>query len=66
LEDSKKIFVEGTQSEKESRGTFLIETLIILLKTLHPLIPFVTEEIWSLLPNTDGKMLMVSKWPQND
>jgi valyl-tRNA synthetase len=33
------------------------------LKALHPFMPFVTEEIWSKLPDWKGKtMLMVEKW----
>lgn len=33
------------------------------LKTLHPFMPFVTEEIWSKLPEWQGKtMLMVESW----
>ncbi len=42
------------------------ETLIKMLKEqikmLHPFMPFVTEEIWGLLPGNKGKLLMVEKW----
>jgi valyl-tRNA synthetase len=62
LENSKKIFAEGSAEEKVSRAQFLLHTLYDLLKLLHPLMPFVTEEIWSALP-TDGRLLMVTKWP---
>ncbi len=55
---------KGTDAEKKSRAQFLLHTLHIVLKTLHPFIPFVTEEIWLTLPhNTDQKLLMVEKWP---
>jgi valyl-tRNA synthetase len=33
------------------------------LKILHPFIPFVTEEIWSMLPQENKKLLMIEKWP---
>ncbi len=36
------------------------------LKVLHPFMPFVTEEIWSLLPSAEKNLLMVEKWPAMD
>ena len=32
------------------------------LKLLHPFMPFITEKIWSLLPDSKG-LLMVESWP---
>jgi valyl-tRNA synthetase len=32
------------------------------LKLLHPFMPFITEKIWSLLPDSKS-LLMVEKWP---
>ncbi len=63
LEESKKIFESGTPDEILSRKQFLIETQIMILKILHPFMPFVTEEIWSMMPINDKKLLMVEKWP---
>ena len=34
-----------------------------LLKLLHPVLPHVTEEIWSYLPNRETR-LMVAPWPE--
>jgi valyl-tRNA synthetase len=31
----------------------------------HPVIPFVTEELWSLIPGT-GDLLMSHRWPEPD
>jgi len=62
LEDSKKIFVEGTEEAKLSRKQFLLETLRTVLKILHPFMPFVTEEIWQSI-NEDGSILMIEEWP---
>ncbi len=46
----------GTDKEKTGKAvlyTVLKNTLILL----HPLIPFVTEEIWSKLPNREGSIM---------
>jgi len=32
------------------------------LRSLHPFMPFVTEEIWQRLPH-DGKSIMIQSWP---
>lgn len=64
LEESKPIFAEGTDADKKSRAQFLLHTLYTLLKALHPFMPFITEEIWGLLPNHPQKShLIVEKWP---
>jgi valyl-tRNA synthetase len=39
------------------------------LRLLHPLMPHVTEEIWSFLPSADGAergLLAVAQWPHSD
>ena len=63
IEESKEIFQNGNEQEKESRAQFLIDTLTKILKILHPFMPFVTEEIWSMLPIENKKLLIVEKWP---
>jgi len=64
IEESKEIFLNGTPEEKESRAQFLIDTLSKILKILHPFMPFVTEELWSIIPVDNKKLLMVEKWPK--
>ncbi len=61
LEDSKKVFNAGTEGDKESRKQFLLGTLRSSLKTLHPFMPFVTEEIWGSIGSKE--MLMIEEWP---
>ena len=63
LEDSKIIFRGNDEDAKRSRSRMLNETLMILLKLLHPFMPFVTEAIWKELPEKDADLLMVAKWP---
>jgi valyl-tRNA synthetase len=50
--------------EKDAIGTALA-TLERLLTILHPVVPHVTEEIWSHLPNRKAR-LIVSPWPEPD
>jgi valyl-tRNA synthetase len=71
IEDSKTILgnqtpgsapSEASDGEKKSRAQFLLHTLRTLITALHPFIPFVTEELWSTLPDTKN-LLMVEPWP---
>ena len=74
LEDSKKIFVsdsapsassphESASMKKESRKQFLLNTLRIIITSLHPFMPFVTEEIWQSIKNEKDNVLMIENWP---
>lgn len=63
IESSKPIINGDDSVARESRQQFLYETLVMILKTLHPFMPFVTEEIWSSLPQTDRDMLIGARWP---
>jgi valyl-tRNA synthetase len=63
LESSKAIFTDGEdESMQQSRRVLLRALLMGSLKLLHPFMPFVTEEIWQSLPDTEG-MLMIASWP---
>lgn len=64
LEESRPIFQNGTPDEQASRAHFLNNTLTILIRSLHPFMPFVTEELWSIIPRENNNLLMVEKWPQ--
>jgi valyl-tRNA synthetase len=50
----------------EATRSTLYRTLSDILKTLHPLMPFVTEEIFQRLPGKDGASIMNSPFPQFD
>jgi valyl-tRNA synthetase len=43
----------------------LLHVLERVLALLHPVMPFATEEVWSLLPGERG-LLAVSPWPEPD
>jgi valyl-tRNA synthetase len=63
LEESKGILASGTEAEKLSRQQFLLHTLELILRALHPFMPFVTEEIWKDIPLADKKPLIIETWP---
>jgi valyl-tRNA synthetase len=52
------------EGDDDARATAL-EALERLLKLLHPVMPHVTEEIWSHLPDREGR-LIVAAWPEPD
>ena len=54
--------IEESKGKKEY-GATLYYILEKSLKILHPFMPFVTEEIWSMMPVKNKKLLMVEKWP---
>ncbi|MDQ3076622.1 MAG: valine--tRNA ligase [bacterium] len=62
IEESKPILNGADELSKLSRQHTLIHLLKNTLLILHPFMPFVTEEIWSMMPGTD-KLLMVEPWP---
>ena len=45
--------------------TILVKTLKAILKMLHPFMPYVTEEIYTKLPNTK-ESIMLSTYPEYD
>lgn len=61
IERSKKKILENKNTG--SAKTLLYTHFLTLLKVLHPFMPFVTEEIWSILKNKNKKLLMVESWP---
>ncbi len=50
--------------DEDARATALA-ALERLLALLHPVMPHVTEEIWTHLPDREGR-LVVSPWPESD
>ena len=52
--------------DSEETKEILLSSLLIILKLLHPFMPFITEEIWSMISdNSDGKkMLIIEEWPK--
>ena len=72
--------VKWSLQEPQSRPTaqrILAHTLDTILRLLHPMVPFLTEEVWQLLaqfapergldrPQPPAESIMIAPWPQAD
>ena len=57
-------YIELTKSSMtETTKTVLLETLTDILKLLHPFMPYVTEEIYGMLPLKDAESIMIAPYP---
>ncbi len=66
IEESKGILAGSNAEAKRSRQQTLLYILKHTITMLHPFMPFITEEIWSHMPQKkDSKrtLLMVEEWP---
>lgn len=61
IELTKSRLFEGGESGKTAQQV-LLYVMTNMLKLLHPFMPFITEEIWQVLPH-EGEALVVSEWP---
>ena len=71
LELSKPILTSSDSTPEMLRGTrhTLVTVFETLLRLLHPIIPFITEEIWqrlSPLAGKNGESIMLQAYPQSD
>ncbi len=56
------LFSDNLVAKKQAQGTLLV-VLETILKLIHPITPFVSEEIWSVLPG-DRELLVTSSFPE--
>lgn len=71
LELSKPILWDEPSSNELRQGTLrtLLEVLETILRLMHPLMPFITEEIWqNVAPRLgiSGDTIMLAQWPEAD
>jgi valyl-tRNA synthetase len=67
IENSKAIFDEGSEEEKESAKQTLYTAIEGGLTMIHPFMPFLTEELWQRLPRREGDKtpsITVASFPQ--
>lgn len=66
LELSKPALQTGTAEQQNATRHTLLSVLEITLRTLHPFMPFITEEIWQRVRvplGIEGKSIMLQPWP---
>ena len=67
VEATKLSMKSGNAGERDRATTVLLDVLARSLRLLHPLLPFVTEEIYAKLPNIkDGELLITAPYPVYD
>jgi valyl-tRNA synthetase len=71
LELSKPVLTDPGSSAHQLRGTrhTLVQVLETILRLAHPIIPFITEEIWQRikgLAGREGDTIMTQAYPQAD
>ena len=62
IEMSKEILYGENEDAKQTTKSILVYVLDQTLRLLHPIMPFVTEEIWAKIPHV-GESLVVAGYP---
>lgn len=65
IEMSKEVLYGDDEVSKQTTRSILVHTLDQILRLLHPIMPFVTEEIWLMIPH-QGESLVVADYPVVD
>ncbi len=58
-----RLYSKDNEEERKLAASVVLEVLDGLLRLLHPVLPFVTEELWHKLPGR-GTFIMRSPWPK--
>ncbi|WP_116475195.1 valine--tRNA ligase [Zobellella maritima] len=69
LELTKPVLWNGTEAEQRGTRQTLIQVLETLLRLSHPIMPFITEEIWQRvapLAGRGGDTIMLAAYPEVD
>src|SRR6266480_2332152 len=65
VEAVKPRLVSGDEVAKSTVHSVLVYCFDAVLRLLHPIVPFITEELWQKLPGRKpNELLAVAKWPE--
>ena len=66
IELAKPRLLHGSQQEKAHVQAVLVQTLEQALRLMHPIMPYITEQLWQQLPGAEDRenSIMVSIWPE--
>jgi valyl-tRNA synthetase len=67
LELSKPVLQKGSEEEQNATRYTLLHVLETSLRALHPIMPFITEEIWQMLKaplGIEGDSIMLKSFPK--
>ncbi|VEI48585.1 valyl-tRNA synthetase [Actinobacillus equuli] len=67
LELTKPVFANGTEAQKRGASQTLVRVLEKLLRLAHPIMPFITEEIWQKVKGfagIDADTIMLRPFPK--
>ncbi len=66
IELSKNVLYSENEEAKTHRATVLRYTFKKILALLHPIIPFISEELWAQLKTDQEDLLIVQDYPEYD
>ena len=62
IEESKPRLKSENPSDAAAAQETLMKILSESMKMLHPFMPFITEQIYQMLPGKDRGLLMIEEW----
>lgn len=64
IEMTKEVLQEGTDEQKQTTKSVLVYVLEQALKLMHPITPFITEEIFSHFAHYQGGSIVTADYPE--
>jgi valyl-tRNA synthetase len=59
-----RLYNESDRDARDKARAVLREVLDCAFRLLHPIMPYITEELWLRLPNREAESIMISAWSE--